>query len=240
MALDMEELARQNRGLVYQIAQDYQQVCKLDRAADIDDLMQAGTLGVWAAARSFDPDGGKSWAGYAKWFIKREMRALLGIATTRRRADLGAESIYSPVFASDPDSPTIEETIEDKSLPDIDAGALAEDERRQVHEAVDRLKDEKQRDAIIAQYFAGKTQAEIGAEMGVSAQRVSRIIRDGFRKLRHDMRLREIAEIELRTPYYAKVGIVNFNSTMTSAVEYAALWREDQLNRLHGDDEDEI
>lgn len=231
MALEMEELARQNRGLIYQIALGYRWACDLDRATDLEDLMQAGTLGVWAAAQSFDPDGGKSWASYAAWFIKREMRALLGIASTRRRADLGAVSLSAPVSGGDPDGPAIEETIADETLPEIDAGALAWDERRQVREAVDRLKDDRQRRAIMARFFAGQSQAEIGAAMGITAQRVSEIIRAGFRTLRQDRRLREIAEIEARTPYYVKIGIRRFNTTMTNAPEYAALWREDQRER---------
>lgn len=230
MALDMAELAQQNRGLIYKIALTYRDVCALDRATDIDDLMQAGALGVWAAAKSFDPDGGKSWAGWAAFYIKREMRAALGIRSTRRRADLGAVSLYAPAFSSDPDSPTIEETIPDNTLPDIDAGALEWDKRQQIHAAIDRLKDERQRSAIMAQYFAGKSQSEIGAELGITAQRVSEIVRAGFRKLRQDKRLTEIAEIELRTPYYKKIGVNRFNTTMTSAVEYAVLWRDEHYN----------
>lgn len=223
--MDKLKLAEENKGLIRMIAQKYLNVCALERANDIDDLMQAGIIGVWDAAKTFKPESGKTWASWAAYYIRREMRNALGIATTRRRADLGAISLYQHI-GDDPDGLTIEDTIPDNSLPESDAGVLDWDLRKQVHDAVDRLKNQRQRNAIMSQYFSGKSQAEIGEAFGITAQRVSMIVREGRRKLRQDRRLQEIAELELRMPYYHKVGVTRFNTTQTSAVEYAAIWRE--------------
>jgi len=62
------ELFRANRGLLHKFARRY---ARIDTAVGIDDLMQAGYMGLVEAERTFDASKGKSWAGWAAFYIRR-------------------------------------------------------------------------------------------------------------------------------------------------------------------------
>ena len=80
-----EKLYEENKGLLRMMARRYARVCALDRAVSVEDLMQAGFVGLMRAAATFDPEAGKSWAGWARWHIRMEFESALGLRHGRFR-----------------------------------------------------------------------------------------------------------------------------------------------------------
>lgn len=94
-----EELYRDNVRLLWYLARKYAPACALDRAVDVDDLVQAGFFGLIRAKETFDENKGKTWAGWAAWHVKREFEKTLGMREGRfASADAGAVSLDQPLF----------------------------------------------------------------------------------------------------------------------------------------------
>ena len=76
--VNMTEVCAEHHGLVYHIAKQYMRVCEYDRAVDIEDLAQAGYIGLIQAAQTYDESKGafSTWAGI---YIKMEIRKVLGL-----------------------------------------------------------------------------------------------------------------------------------------------------------------
>ncbi|MBR3505330.1 MAG: sigma-70 family RNA polymerase sigma factor [Clostridia bacterium] len=221
--MDLEALSKANHGLICLIARRYLRLCELNRAADLEDLIQAGHIGVWKAAETFDPNGGKTWAGWAGWHIQREIRALLGVASARRRADLGAVSLNAPLSGDDPDGDTIGDMIADESLPDACEAMQREQTRETVRAAVARLEG-PERAVIEWHELHGLSYGALAAETGEAAEALKRAGRRGMNHLRQDMALRAYW-LDLQTNFYARKGVRAFNTSWSSVVEDAALRR---------------
>ena len=77
----MGKLWEANQGLVRYIAGRYQERC--GRLFDIADLMQAGYLGLHAAAMIYTAGRGASFATYAVFHIRKAMREVAGLRGKR-------------------------------------------------------------------------------------------------------------------------------------------------------------
>lgn len=75
-------LVEQYRSLVFAIAARFHGV-------EFDDLVQEGMLGLWSAARRFDPSQGSSFGAFAALCIQRKMLAVA--ASHRKRAEVSYE-----------------------------------------------------------------------------------------------------------------------------------------------------
>lgn len=62
---EVERLVLENQGLAYKVASAY----RLHSGADRDDLNQAALIGLFEAARKYDPDRGK-FSSYAWWWCR--------------------------------------------------------------------------------------------------------------------------------------------------------------------------
>ena len=232
-----EKLYEDNRRLIRYVAQRFWYACQRDRAVSVEDLEQAGFFGVVKAAEIFDETKGISWARWATREIVAEIYKALGYRDGRfTKAHTRACSLDAPQVADDPESMTGVDMLADDTLPDIDADINLDDLRRLVREAVADLKNDRQRDLIQACALDGKPYREAAAAHGISIERVRQIIRDGHQQLKRDRRIKALADIELRVPYYEKRTLTKFRTTNTSATEHAALWHLDQLDRLYGRD----
>lgn len=231
-----EELYRENRGLLYHVARRYALACRYDRAVSVEDLTQAGFFGLVKASESYNPERG-SWAGWASWFIAREINKALGYRDGRPvKAHIGALSLDAPLNLDDPDAPTGVDVLEDTSLPATDEALHLDNMRQYVRRAIERIQSDRQRLVIQLCGLEGKPYEAAAAALGVSVERVRQLRGKALEALRKDKALREdaradIADIELRTPYYWHVGVNTFRSTHTSATEKAALWQMDQQQR---------
>ena len=227
-----EEIYAQNQGLLHMMARRYARMCELDRAVSEEDLIQAGAIGLIRAAQTYDEGGGKSWVAWAVWHIKREIESILGLRAGRfTRADTGADSLDRPLDPGDIDSATLGDALADEDAADPDEALLLEELRQGVREAVSRLRDEGERQAVRLCRLEGHSYREAAADMGVSAQRAYRLCDRACVNLARDRRLRELADIDERTRFYAHKGVAAFNRDWTSVTEGAALWRVEQRRK---------
>lgn len=232
-----EELYAENRGLLYTVAQRYAAACKSDRAVSVEDLAQAGFFGLVKASQTYDPARG-SWPNYAGWFIAREIHNALNLRDGKpTKAHTGALSLDAPLNPDDPESLTGADVLEDTSLPETDEALNLENMRQYVRRAVERLQREQWRLVMRLCGLEGKSYREAAQIMGLSYERIRQIREKALESLRKDKALIEdaradIADIEARTPYYARVTVAAFQATNTSATEKAVLWRMNQGARL--------
>ncbi len=210
------ELYERNTGLLFTLARRYRGI---DNAVDMDDLMQAGFLGLLAAVDAWEPDRG-AWSTVATLYATKAMREALGIRSTRQRAHLGAVSLDAPI-GEDGDA-TRADLLADESLPDADARVLDDERRAAVRAAVGRLEGRK-RDVVVWHDLEGQTLALIGEGLGVSLQRANQFRKDAFKDLRRDRQLRRALDDE--TLYYQHLGVNGFNTSWTSITEKVVLWR---------------
>lgn len=235
-----EQLYEDNRRLIKYVARRYWKACERDRAVSLEDLEQAGFIGVVKADKTFDPTDKYTWGYWAARGIIREIYKALGYRDAHpTKAHTGAVSLDAPLPTDDPYGLTGLDLIEDRSLPDIDEGANLDDLRRVVREAVADLKNERQRELIEACTLGGKPYREAAEALGVSCARVGKIIHDGQRQLAKDKRIKALIDIELRVPYYKRRSLSKFRRTQTSDTEAAALWHMEQLDRLNRRDLDD-
>ena len=80
--MEPETLYLENRRLLYHLARQYLPVLETRGDVDLDDLTQAGFFGLSEAEKTWRPQGGKSWAGWAAWYARREMEKALGVRRT--------------------------------------------------------------------------------------------------------------------------------------------------------------
>lgn len=229
-----EELYRQNRGLLWTLANHWREACERDRAVSVDDLAQAGFFGLVNAAQTFDPAAGKPWTSWAAWYITREICAALGYREGRpTKAHTSALALDAPL-SEDAEGATLGDSLENKNLPEIDSALLFDEVQRGIRAAVEQLTDEQQRRAIQLHDLGGVTQIETARRLGVSVDRVRRLRRAGHDRLRHNRQLRALADEQLdeRTKFHAHKGVAAFERDWTSVTEGAALWRVEQQQRL--------
>lgn len=194
-----EKLYAENKGLLHIIAWRYAWACKLDRAVSVEDLVQTGFFGLVKAAKTYDSKGEGNWWTWAAWYVMREIYNEIGYRDRKfRKAHTGALPLDVPL-GDDPDGATQLDALEDTSLPDIDEGVLLDDLQRRVREAVDALRNDKQREAIKLCGLEERPYREAAEALGISSERVRQIIRDGYKQLKRDKRLANLYDVELRT-----------------------------------------
>lgn len=227
-----EALYAQNRGLLVAMARRYGRLCALDRAVSEEDLTQAGFIALVRAAQSYDPAGGKTWASWAVWHIRRAYEGALGLRNGRFiRAHTGAEALDAPLPGEDGEGATLGELLADESLPEADAALLLDELRQTVREAVDRLADDGQRQAIRLCALEGRSAREAAADMGVSVRRARQLCQRAGTNLARDWRLRRLADLDARTRFHAHKGVAAFNRDWTSVTEGAALFRIEAMEK---------
>lgn len=217
------ELLKDNRGLVYRFAQRYMNI---DTVVDLDDLMQAGYMGLIEAERTYDESKGK-WSTWAAYYIRKAMREAVGINTTRVRAHNHTISLDVPLDAGEGDI-TLMDILEDESIPEASSGLIEAERAVAVREAVHRL-EERKREVVEKHDLEGQSFAEIGRSWGLTRERVRQLRDKALRDLRRDWKLRR--ELDEETPFYRHVGLNRFNTTWTSATEAAAMWRIEHAAR---------
>ena len=155
----------------------------------------------------------------------------------RNRPQLPLVYLDKPLHDETEDS--LIDTIEDPDILPFDE-PIIEDETRQetiaqVRAAIDRLKSDKQREVIRRVYLDGQERSAAAADMGMNVSALYSLDRVGKNNLRRDYRLKKYA-----MPFF-HVSITRFNTTWTSAVEAAVIWREQHTkdaNQQPADDQE--
>ena len=216
-----------NKGLVAHIAKRYS-VTLSDRGdCDIDDLMQAGFIGIHRAVEKYSPDKGAKFASYAVFYMRAEMRRALGALskTSKRDAYIGAISLDAPLF-DDQEDITLMDTL---TAPEDDENILERDELcGAVRAAVSRMKHKTNRHTVESYHFEGINESQLAEAEGTSAKNISRRLYKGYLELSRDPELRKWAvDYEYINPHCRK-GVKAFNSSFSSVVEDFILQAEEK------------
>lgn len=146
---ELHALVEQNQGLAWNVALRWRR-----SGLDVEDLAQAGMVGLLKAARGYDPERGQ-FSTYATWLIRATVRRAAERMLRGRRLDsLDALEVDPP---DDADGP-----------PD---DLIAGETRAAVWEAVARL-PAKDREIVEARYRAGESQLRVGERLGVTRARI--------------------------------------------------------------------
>lgn len=192
-----EKLYEENKGLLRMMARRYARVCALDRAVSVEDLMQAGFVGLMKAASTYDPAAGKSWAGWARWHIRVEFESALGLRHGRfTRAHTGAVALDKALSGDGLEGLTMGELLEDASLPAADEGLIRRELQRDVRAAVSRLRSEGQRTVVRMCKLEGRSYRQAAAELGCSVGQTYQLFFRASANLARDARLRAAAGID--------------------------------------------
>ena len=195
-----------------------------------EDLYQCGYIALVSAIETFDADKECKFITWYAYYLKTAFVQASGRRTSKRDPLNICASLDKPIDNGE-DS--------DTTLGDFQADSHAEQdfddaENRiwldQLHTALDAaLNDlpDKQSEAIRRQYYQGETLGEIALSNGVSRECVRQCAEKGFATIRSGRYSQGLKQfIEFRTPYYHSVGVRQFQSTNTSAVEQAVFARE--------------
>lgn len=182
-------------GLVATFAKRYFPLC--DRASDMDDLMQAGHIGVMLAEATWNADKG-AFSTWAAFYIQREMQDAIGLRGTKSKAQREAVSLDAPL--GEDEEGTLQDVIPAQQ-DDPERECLERDGRfhvaRVVRECVRSLPG-KQADAILAVDLDGVSLEQAQTALATDAASLSRYRHTGKRKLRSNARMRKLAqELEL-------------------------------------------
>ncbi len=222
-----EAIVEQFSGWVKYLAKRYSTALERTGAVDDQDLYQTGILALLKAQETYDPGKGYGFLRHSQYLIRNAMRRELGFDPHTGEMPAPPVSLDEPLNEDSddtrkdfvPDStPTAEETIVDRDGHQETADA--------VRAAVNRLKNPKQREVITRCWLDGQPKREAAAEMGIGIRSLQMVDLEARQKLRRDRQLKEFA-----TPYFHHVGVSQFQSTWTSATEWAVLWREEHLSR---------
>lgn len=217
----MGKLWEENQGLVRYIAGRYRENC--GRLFDAADLMQAGYLGLHAAAMVYSAGRGASFATYVALHIRRAMREVAGLRG-KRDALFDACPLDAPVGEDGDD--TLLDLI---PAPWEDYPIELEELRSIVRAAVSRIRDRKAREAIQAVYRDGATLANYARAEGISAHGARERLQRGYAILRKDPSIIGLALAEgYDTQYVRYKGLGAYHGTST--VENAVI-RQDQTER---------
>ena len=223
--VSMTEACAEHRGLVYHIAKQYQTVCLYDRAADTEDLIQAGYIGLMRAVQTYDESKG-IFSSWAVIYIKLEMRKVLGINRGKQRADMNAASLDEVVPGTE--DATLLDTLE--AIDDIEGGFDHAELVQGVRSAVELLPD-PQSTLVDMHDLQGRELAEIGNRCGLTANAAYKAHRNGLKKLRRDPQLLALARahhLDRRTNWYRHVSAKRYKTTWMSSTEAIVFWREQQ------------
>lgn len=222
------ELIRKNEPLIRYCANRFLVYFELHGrgAADLDDLMQAGRVGMIDAARTYDPAAGKAWAGWAMWHLIRAMQGTLGYkhrienGVQRSTPDPPLVCLDAPL-SDDPEAACLVDLLPDDAAISPEEAAELSCLCRQVRDAVAAL-DADQAAIVTRHYLDGVSMERAGAEIGMSWSEAERTRRKAFRNLRHNRTMKHLHQ-DYICICYRKKGLRAFSSSGSSVVEDAVI-----------------
>ena len=222
------KLWEQVRRLAYKRALRVVDAMGDERAADIDDLMQAAFLAVVDAVEQYDPANG--WA-FTTIYVKRLKTAFAeatGWRTAAGRNDpmRHADSLDRPIDETDSGSDTVGDFVPDPldQYEEVEERLYRDWQWETISGVLDRL-DSRQAETLRLRYWDGKTLRETGEQLGIGGDGARRIEAQALRRLRGFREIRQMRRyVESRTDYYRG----GFNPT-----EDNVIWRERLENEFY-------
>ena len=233
-AADPETLIKQYEPWIFRQAKRYESI--LERSGGsvgIEDLEQAGRIAIMQAQQKYDCSAGASFLWFSAYFIRKAMRSVLGIDRAGR---LPPTMVYldALIDSESSEGDSIIDLIPDPSIPD-NAERFAEEAEQQeiseaVHDAIRRLKSEKQQEIITRYYLEGQQAKVIAEAMDIKTPAVHAARHDALNKLRRNPQLSRLAKD--RYPHH--VTLAGFRRTWSSEQELAILREESEYDEKHG------
>lgn len=231
-AADPADVILQYEAWINKIVKRYSGMLNDTGAVDTEDMIQAGNVGLLEAQKTYDPNRGSSFISWSYKPIRNSIFSLFGFDNPgRKRPRLPLVYLDEPIDTDGEE--TMLDMIQDPNciIPEEKAvqDAAREEIRKEVRAAVERMQNEKYKTVVKRIWLEGKDKKSLAAEMGLSLEAVQHCDRNGRSKLYHDYKLRRLV-----LPSF-NVGLSRYRITLTSAVERAVLWKEQQYDMMYGD-----
>lgn len=222
------ELWEQCKGFIRKEATRWARAFESRPDIDVDDLIQSGYIALINAVQGFDAGKGTflTLLGYT---LKSAFADACGVRTQAQRQD----PIKSPLRFESPisydDDLELGDTIADQrnGIEEVEEAIYSDYVSKTVHNAVDDLKSQQQREVINQYYFRGKTHKEIADCLALSCSRAQQIEKEGLRSLRASRHIPALSEIYYGTRnYYRGTGYLDFKYSGSSSPEMELLIKE--------------
>lgn len=235
-AMGPEELLKQFRPLVIKVAKKYLLEAHRLVYIDYDDLLQTGYFALFEAQKAYDPDQNASFFTYAYKAIYYNIARLFGWRWQPEERRMKMEPtlirLDAPISDDDPEGRKLVDIISDSNIEDFSEDVARQELAEAVHEAINRMKNERQRDYINRIYFQDEPASSIAEKDGTTIGSVNSVKAAGLRNLRQDYHLREYR------PHFS-TSLSNFRYTFTSEEEAYMLWAESREDNCQKKDNQE-
>lgn len=230
---DPAAVIEQYEPFLIKLANRYDDILSRTGAVGFDDLLQVGRIAVLDAQKTYYPDKG-SFINWISYYIRKAMRSALDFDNQTGAAPVPLVYLDEPLsddtetkrgdMVADPDALPIDEPIiEDETKREIS---------KQVREAVERMKSDRQREVITRVWLNGQERTAAAADMGMKTTALQTLDKTARTTLRRDWRLKRFVSQEVPLIF---VSLARFNTTWTSATEEAAFWRLQHMQRPEND-----
>lgn len=199
----------------------------------IDDLVQAGFLGLVNAVEHYDPERGSFTTLLSRYLLRAFQEATTGRSIKQKNDPLlRCRSLDEQIGDEDSDATLLD------FIPD-ERNEIADAEERifieQLHEALEAALDaipEREAAAIRSEFYDGCKQWETAEKLHTTPGRVHQLKNDGLRHIRNSSSRKKLERfLDENTSFYRGVGRSSYNHTGTSSVERMVLWREHLRNK---------
>lgn len=172
----LEKLWTINHGLIQKIVRQY----PTTKCVDTDDLLQCAWFALLEAVRDFEPERG-TFSTILVWRIRQSCLVALG----RRRKHVDESVSLDTPLTDHADATTLGEMLEDDSLRTAVDTLEEKDFKRDIAEAVARLRSDE-RSVIQALYYDRMTLQQTAARLATSITRVRQRETHALKTLRRD------------------------------------------------------
>ena len=159
--------------------------------ADSDDIEQEGMIGLFKAARDYNPDRQASFRAFAELCITRQVITAIKTATRQKHQPLNQYVSISGVRGSDdPSERSVEDLLDDHYLADPADEVVSNERMADMRQSMADMLSGLEVD-VLRLYVEGKSYQEIGEQLGRHVKSIDNALQRIKRKL--DQHLQERA-----------------------------------------------
>lgn len=227
--MDAEALCSKYKPFICKICNRYLKHLSRIGYVDYDDILQAGSMGLLQAQKTFDVAEGASFLSWAYRYINRNICQTLGIIWRGKglyqMPPLEAH-LDEPLSPDDPDGGTLADKIADTITIDVEAEAVGSDTERIVSEAINRLK-EPERGLMKANIIECRSLKSVADDMGLPYWKAQDHKQKALYWIRRMDTIRALLD---DSSCYRSKSVSAFQRTGSSAVEDVAFRRIELSN----------
>lgn len=226
----MGDLLIKNTGLIAHVSRGY--MTHIDPAIDIEDIKQNAAIGMIEAVPGYDPTQGMNFASYARLYMRKCIRELMGIRTSKIRIENTRPARLDEPIGEDMET-TRGAMLADPNAIDPHESAEISDMQSITRAVVAELPNTERQ--VIEGYLqpGSPTLPQISAGIGITMLQAQAAKERATRALRRDKRLRRLMA-EYQSATHIHVGVMAFKTTWTSSVELAVEIRARVMERIAG------